>query len=289
MSVTVRLAIAEKEGEALVRSLGISSLPIDPVDIATRHDIVVEAKPDVAVGVSGMLLRHGDNFGILYATHVSNRGFQRFSIAHELGHYFLEGHVDHVLPEDGFHASHAGFLSNDPYELEADSFAAGLLMPGHLFRRALEDHDPGLATIESLADLCQTSLTATAIRYAKLSGDAVAVVVSTGKLIDYCIFSDTMKSLPETTWARKGDPVPPTTATAEMNSDPSRVARGDCATADIDILDWFGGRRSVQGIEEVIGLGSYGRTLTVFTVDEADQDEDDEEDLIESWTPRFRR
>ena len=128
MSVTVRLAIAEKEGEALVRSLGISSLPIDPVDIATRHDIVVEAKPDVAVGVSGMLLRHGDNFGILYATHVSNRGFQRFSIAHELGHYFLDGHVDHVLPEDGFHASHAGFLSNDPYELEADSFAAGLLI-----------------------------------------------------------------------------------------------------------------------------------------------------------------
>jgi Zn-dependent peptidase ImmA (M78 family) len=36
-----------------------------------------------------MLLRHGNAFGILYATHIPSEGFQRFSIGHELGHYFI--------------------------------------------------------------------------------------------------------------------------------------------------------------------------------------------------------
>jgi Zn-dependent peptidase ImmA (M78 family) len=77
-----------------------------------------------ADGVSGMLLRHGNNFGIVYATNIRSQGFQRFSISHELGHYFLPGHVDQILTE-GVHVSRAGFITADPYELEADHFAAG--------------------------------------------------------------------------------------------------------------------------------------------------------------------
>jgi len=89
-----------------------------------------------------MLLRHGDVFGILYATHIASEGFQRFSIAHELGHYFLEGHIDHILPKDGVHESHAGFVSADPYELEADQFAGGLLMPSAPFSARLPGKIP---------------------------------------------------------------------------------------------------------------------------------------------------
>ena len=124
MSLAFRLKLAKQKGEAKVRELGINSLPVDPFVIAANHEIMVEAKPDAEPGVSGMLLRHGDSFGILYATHISNEGFQRFSIGHELGHYFLDSHIDHVLPDDGVHASHAGFVSADPYELEADHFSA---------------------------------------------------------------------------------------------------------------------------------------------------------------------
>ncbi len=39
---------------------------------------------------------------------------------------------------------------------------------------------------ESMANLCRTSLTATAIRYAELTDDTVAVVISTASTIDYC-------------------------------------------------------------------------------------------------------
>lgn len=295
MNLAFRLKMAKQTGEALVRDLKIDTLPVDPFAIAQRHDIVVEPKPDAAEGVSGMLLRHGDAFGILYATHVKSDGFQRFSVAHELAHYFLDGHIDHVLSKGGVHVSHAGFVSTDPYELEADNFAAGLLMPSGLFRRALGKHNPGLAAVESVAGLCRTSLTATAIRYAELCEDAVAVIISTGPTIDYCCLSDLMKSLPQLTWLRKGTPVPRGTATASFNADPSRIAGAERTDTDIDIVDWLGGKESVPATEEVIGLGGYGKTLTVLTcpslVDETyrEEDGDDDDDLVDRWTPRFRR
>src|SRR5437868_308974 len=136
MSLAFRLKMAKQRGEQVAHENGFTSFDVNPFVIAEKHDIEVRPKADTAEGVSGMLLRHGNAFGILYATYVASEGFQRFSVAHELGHYFLDGHVDHVLPHDGAHASHAGFVSADPFELEADQFAAGLLMPSDLFKPA---------------------------------------------------------------------------------------------------------------------------------------------------------
>jgi hypothetical protein len=287
-----RLKMAKQKAEAFVRDEQITSLPVDPFAIAAGRDIEVRPMPDSAGGVSGMLLRHGDVFGILYATHVKSEGFQRFSIGHELGHYFLEGHIDHILPGDGTHTSHAGFVSGDPYELEADQFAAGLLMPSVLFKRALGQQNAGLEVVESLASLCRTSLTATAIRYTEVTHDAVAIIISSGPDIDFCFMSETMKSLPQITWPRKGTPVPKGTATAQLNTAPDRVAAGDRVEAEIDLMDWLGGAPSAVATEQAVGLGSYGKTLTVLTCtsvqDETYEEDDGEEDLADRWTPRFR-
>lgn len=241
-----------------------------------------------------MLLRHGNSFGILYSTNIQSEGFQRFSISHELGHYFLDGHIDHVLPKDGVHASHAGFVSADPYEQEADNFAVGLLMPTRPFQRLIGRASLGLADIEAAAESCRTSLTTTAIRYVELSDDAVAIIISVGRTVDYCIMSEAMKSLPDLSWLKKGSPVPANTETARFNAKNERVLHGERATNELDVLDWLGGKRSVFVTEEVVGLGRYGKTLTVLSSQligpEASADEgDDEDNLIESWTPRFRK
>jgi hypothetical protein len=294
MSQLLRLKMAKQKAEAFLKEEGITGLPVDPFAIADSREIIVEPKPDTSDGVSGMLLRHGDTFGILYATHVRNEGFQRFSIAHELGHFILDGHIDHVLPKDGVHTSHAGFVSADPYELEADHFAAGLLMPSGPFRRAIGRRDPGLGVIETLAADCRTSLTATAIRYAELSDDAVAVIISTGQTIDYCFLSEAMKSLPELSWLRKGTSVPKKTETARMNGNHDRIMGSERTVNEIDVMDWLGGNRSVLITEEVVGLGRYGKTLTVLSscsIGHEDEIEpgDDETELMESWTPRFHR
>jgi Zn-dependent peptidase ImmA (M78 family) len=85
------LKMAKQTAEGFLKKEGITTLPVDPFAIAERRDIMVEGKPDKTEGVSGMLLRHGNNFGIVYATHIPSNGFQRFSISHELGHFFLPG------------------------------------------------------------------------------------------------------------------------------------------------------------------------------------------------------
>jgi Zn-dependent peptidase ImmA (M78 family) len=274
-----------------LRRLGIGALPIDPFFIAQRHDIMVQAKPTNAEGVSGMLIRAGDRFGIAYTTHIDNAGFQRFSIAHELGHYFLPGHVEAVLREGSVHESRAGFIGKDRYELEADHFAAALLMPGNLFRVALGDAGTGLASIESLAQLCETSLVSTAIRCAQLSKEPLAVVVSTGRTIDYCFMSDLLRETKGIEWIRKFDPVPVGSLTAKLNAQPERVRRAERVKGAATLDDWFGGEEAIPMIEEAVGLGVYGRSLTVLhSIELPDPDEDNEEDaLVESWTPRFRR
>jgi len=290
-----RLKIAEQKGEALLKQEGITTLPVDPFAIAASHDILVEAKPDAADGVSGMLLRHGDTFGILYGTYIPNDGFQRYSISHELGHYFLDGHVDHLLPGDGIHSSRAGFISGDPYELEAYNFAAGLLMPATLYKRLIIRRDPSLDAVESLASDCRTSLTATAIRFAELTDDAVAVIISTRNVIDYCILSEAMKSLPQLSWLKKGSAVPMGTATGRLSASAERVLRGDRAIDEIDVMDWLGGTRSAVVTEEVVGLGTYGKTLTILSSsrighkEDGLDDDDNDAEIVERWTPRFRR
>lgn len=294
MNLPFRLKIAKQKAEAFLREEGIAGLPVDPFAIAACRDIEVSPKEDCEGGVSGMLLRHGNDFAILYATHIKSEGFRRFSVGHELGHYFLDGHIDHVLGEDGLHVSRGGFVSADPYEQEADCFAAGLLMPEALFKQALRKLDPGLAAVESMAGLCKASLPAAGIRCAEITDQAIAVIVSTGPLINYCILSTAMKSLPDLTWLRRGSRVPQNTATARLNARPDAVLNGERIVADVDALDWLGGKRSVILCEEVAGLGSYGKTMTVLSsdslaVDAESNDDESEEDLIEHWTPRFRR
>ncbi len=168
------------------------------------------------------------------------------------------------------------------------------MMPTRPCRRLLGKFEPGLAAVEALAAACRTSLSATAIRVAELSEDAIAVVMSTAGVVDYCFLSETMQGLPQLTLPRKGFPVPRGTAThAFANGAPNR--HRPRIEAECDILDWLGGSRSLPATEEILHLAGYGKTLTLLTVpallDQTFQDEDEDEDtdLQERWTPRFRR
>ena len=288
----MRYQMAKRKAEKFLADRGIASFPVDPIAIAESLDIIVEPKPDTAGGVSGMLVRHQDMFGIMYATHIDNDGFQRFSIAHEIGHYVLDGHVDHIFPSgEGLHSSKAGFVSGDPFELEADHFAAGLLMPDPLFSREVRRFGDGLEAVEGMARECRTSLTATAIRYAETATVPVAVVVSAGDSVDYCFMSRSLQDFSGLEWLRKGQPLPADVETDLFNRNPDNILRAQRSHADIDLRDWFGGPRSLPGTEETIGLGGYGKTLTILSSSVFADDEPDEEDedMEDRWTPHFRR
>jgi len=284
-------ATATSEAEAFVRELGINALPVCPFFIAGKLDIEVRPLPSrLHPGVSGILLRHDCNFGILYATYLDNDGFKRFCVGHELGHYRLPGHPESVL-RDGMHRSHAGFTSKDQFELEADHFAAGLLMPSFLFDAAMDKAGSGLEAIGTLAGRCTTSLTATAIRYAQRTPDAAAIVVSIAHTVDYCFMSDSFREIRGIDWLRKGSSLPRSSVTYGFNDDDANVARGERADGESSLQDWFGGTLRAKLYEEVIGLGAYGKTLTILTAPDLPDSEEieEEEDLAESWKPRFRR
>ncbi|MDC0740952.1 ImmA/IrrE family metallo-endopeptidase [Polyangium mundeleinium] len=283
--------LADLKAEEVLRERCIASLPIDPMAIARDIGIDVVEKP-TGGGVSGMLIRSGDAFAIAYAAHVPSEGFQRFSVAHELGHYFLSGHIDHVLRERSFHESRAGYVSRDRYEAEADKFAAGLLMPRSLFVRELAAAGEGLEAIEDLARKCKTSLTATAIRFAEYVDEPVAIVVSNpnDESIQYCFMSKRFQEF-NVTWLRKGELVPRGTLTARFNGDPGQVLHAERDEDTVELRTWFATGPDLRLVEQVIGLGTYGKSLTVLTFEEVFDEEEveREESLIDSWTPTFSR
>ncbi len=271
---------AEAEAKRVLETYKHDGLTTDPFWIADQVGIAVQPKDSTEPGVSGFLMRVGNEFGIQYARHLANQGFIRFTVSHELGHYFLPGHPEHLFPSgSGLHKSQSGFVSVDRYERQADYFAAALLMPETSFRKEMDKAGEGLTAIETLANLFQTSITATAIRFTKFAESAVAVVMSSGKRMEYCFMSDLIRNLQGITWIRKGDFLSKGTTTLKFNENEAFVTEARRVDGSSRLSDWFEGAPDVEVNEDVLGLGTYGKTLTVIYTDqdieaELERDED---------------
>lgn len=276
--------------ESFLKEMKIAELPVNPFTLAKNLGIECHEKAGNEEGVSGMLIRYGNRFAIAYAIHIDSEGFQRFSVSHEIGHYKLPGHFEAIFKNGDVYQSHAGFVSNDKYEREADHFASGLLMPAGLFRGIMNKLDEGLDAIEALATRCVTSLTATAIRYVQLTDIPVAIVISIGNQIERYSMSDTLKEIPGIDWIRRHTPLPRNSATYVFNQENSNIRNARHKVSTGNFQDWFNCQYDIEIIEEVKGLGGYGRTLTVLTFQGLDLETlEDEKGFEESWTPYFRR
>lgn len=265
---------ATRHGEAVVTALGIDNLHVNPIAIARGKGI--EIRSDNVPGFSGCLMKVGDEFGIVYSTELANEGFINFTVAHELGHYFLPGHPELLFPDgSGTHQSVGGFMSSEPHEKEADAFAVGLLMPESLFVPAMRLESPGFSAVESLARQCKTSLTATAIRYAEFAEDPVAVILSSAGKVEFCVLSEPLKSLRGTKWPMKGDLLPSRGVTAKLNKDRKSITGCQREGGYSSLEDWLDGAPSMEMCEDAVGLGRYNKVLTVLFSETPLPDEDD--------------
>jgi hypothetical protein len=212
---------------------------------------------------------NGNNFGIGYANHLNNEGFVNFTVGHELGHYFLPGHVEYLFRDGATqHYSPSAFTSTDSYEKQADAFSANLLMPQHLFLPAARKAGGGLKAVKALASLCKTSLNATANRYAQCAEDPIVVIVSSGSEVQYAFMSSAFAEMPAIVPLRRGDELPPSSATARFNGDSENVLRSEEVESTSCLSDWFPDCPHHEMNEDVIGLGKYGRTLTILFTEE---------------------
>ena len=101
----------------------------------------------------------------------------RFTLGHELGHYFIDEHRNALaMGLAPSHPSICEYESGLPVEREADHFASSLLMPSKRFRKLADKARLGLDGILSIADEFGTSVTSTAIKYAKSDIVPCAVV-----------------------------------------------------------------------------------------------------------------
>lgn len=266
------LGRAVDAARGLLESLPAIQLPIDPVSIARGLGIEVRGVRQDGIDFSGCLMRAGGTWGILYRDDIPVSGFRRFTVAHELGHFEIAAHHDVILSGTAMHVSESGFTSHLWYEQEADHFAAELLMPEDLFRDAIRGTTIGLPAIKQLAETFNTSITSTAIRYAKLSPDPVAIVVSADERVWYCFASRCMRSI-RADWIERATKVPAASETGR------HFTPGEARDAEREgrsfLSAWFpNATRDLEFDEDVIDLGRYGRTLTVL---HAAQIPDDEE------------
>ena len=133
---------ARYHGEALAETCGFTKPPID-VERVAKHLRLKIGYADLGDDVSGLLISKGDTTAIaVQASDAPNR--RRFTIAHEIGHFYLRHqfepgehvHVDHghaITPRNS--RSRTGV---DPKEIEANQFAACLLMPTKLLEARIK-------------------------------------------------------------------------------------------------------------------------------------------------------
>lgn len=170
-----------KAAQLMLERHKIRQPPVDPFEIARREKVTVVTKR-LPADTSSVLLREstGDRIIAVNASHHPLR--QRFSVAHELGHASLhfparspgipEAAVSRpleVLYRDGLAEE-----GTDQVEIEANSFAAALLMPRQLlepaFRQLLCQSRPIRADklVRQLADQFQVSQQAMSYRLINL-------------------------------------------------------------------------------------------------------------------------
>lgn len=170
----------------IIRVLNIEdSSEIDIEAIAMeRGAIVVEGS---LKGAEGRLSILGPQALITIKSDIPEPGKKRFIIAHELGHFEL--HQAKFPAVSCLESDLSEWGKNKPLEVEANYFAAELLMPEHIFKRKTEGKELSKSLIESLSKEFQTSLTATSIRFVTLRPE-YALVCSEKSVIKWFVIGE---------------------------------------------------------------------------------------------------
>lgn len=167
-------------GYARVRRLaaglltGQTEAPVDLNAIADQLAAEIRIMP-LSADISGILYRQDDR-RVIVVNEAHNAARRRFTIAHELGHLVLHrGTAVHV--DDSFRfnlRSPRSSTADDVEEIEANAFAANLLMPAVWLRNDLKDDTIDLNAedeVRLLADRYQVSVQAMMLRLTSLYGD----------------------------------------------------------------------------------------------------------------------
>ncbi|MBE7181096.1 MAG: ImmA/IrrE family metallo-endopeptidase [Terriglobus roseus] len=167
-----RFGLVEATAASLLKKSGIVAPSVPIADLIAAQGIRLMS-PDLGKDASGVLVRK-DGVTVIGVNRSHPKTRQRFTAAHELGHALLHGSTD-VHHDADFQVNLRSDLSaqgTDPEEIEANYFAACLLMPRSFLEadpRAffMDMEDP--TAVAALARSYGVSAHAMSLRLARLS------------------------------------------------------------------------------------------------------------------------
>ena len=142
---------------------------VAPVDVdSIARELGVHLVRDYLVGISGKIQRDAKGKYTIVVNASDSPARQRFTIAHEIAHFLYHRDLigDGVADSPAYRSPDERIYNDTPlekrHEVQANQFAANLLMPKELVR-SLELHFPNLSDAE-LADRLGVSLPALRVR-----------------------------------------------------------------------------------------------------------------------------
>ena len=239
-------------------------------------------------GCEARLVRKGDIGIISVNSLIPEEGRKRFAIAHEIGHFMLHTGTQLILcSEDDMHV----WKESKAQEMEANEFAASLLMPHEIFIKFIKIGQPTLDMISELAKRFRTTLTATALRYVGISKEPCALVVSKDEFIKWYRKSDSFNF-----HVKVGEKLSFDTYAFDFFDGVNLPAEPDSVPARA----WLAGEINEEAelFEQSLSLGGYGVVLSLLWIcDDVkttyrrydDEPEEPEFDLTNPITPDGKR
>lgn len=164
-----------------------SPIDLDLELIANAENLIVEETE--LQGMLGKITYDTDCGIIKINSSIKDTGQKRFTLAHELGHYFNEKdirtnplyrHIDNYL----------SFNTGKKFEDNANLFAAELLMPRLWFNDFIQKRCINFELIKGIAEYFNVSLSAAAFRYVNIGKYPTAIIYSQNGIVKWSAFHD---------------------------------------------------------------------------------------------------
>lgn len=288
------MAVANQVSKLLSSVLGVERFPVDVQQVALEysrhrfpHSPIDKVHGEGIDGFEGMLVANDDRskWLIVYNNDNGSEGRQRFTVAHEFGHYMI-----HRELQDQFACSDDDISTGDGnernIELEADQFASTLLMPYDDFRRQVNGQPISFDLIGHCADRYGVSLTAAALRWIDIAPERAILIASRD---DHMLWAksneDAFKSRAYFATRKNVIELPRMALAHSANAETTVTQQ------DVRANTWLTNEPSYVRAQELVkSAGQYDYKLTLLLLPQAEwrrpthEDEEPDEDTFDRFT-----
>lgn len=255
-----------------------------PVDVEgfARSVGVSEFRDAEADGfTSGLMADIGKTKGIILTAPALSSTRRRIAIAHQLGHFLMKAHPGDRQCTGRDLSENRRDTPRRKEEMQANRFAAGLLMPKPWFVAFIDGL--GKATVTHIPKIAATygvTLEATAARYVELAKGLYAILLIKNGVVRYAA---TARSFPPLS-IRPGDAAPPPVQ-AGTPKDP-------IAWTPVEVRDWLVPSRDARAPKmtmQIFSKESGLKIVMLFVNAAAERRADEEAEKAATERPKFGR